>query len=99
MAGKTLHVVARMVARSGKEAALKETLTQLIEPTRAEPGCVRYELYQGEESPGEFLFVEEYKDEAAFDAHLASPHVRKALAGTASLLESEPDIRRYRRVS
>lgn len=46
-----------------------------------------------------FLFVQEYVDEAAFEAHLASEHVKRMLARVLPLLASPPDLRRYRLLS
>ena len=39
-----------------------------------EPGCLRFDVSQREEDPGQWLFYEVYKDSAAFEAHRASPH-------------------------
>ena len=39
-----------------------------------EPGCLRFDISQREEDPGQWLFYEVYKDSAAFEAHRASPH-------------------------
>jgi (4S)-4-hydroxy-5-phosphonooxypentane-2,3-dione isomerase len=39
-----------------------------------EPGCLRFDVSQREDDPGQWLFYELYKDAAAFDAHRASPH-------------------------
>ena len=39
-----------------------------------EPGCRRFDVHQERDDPTLFLLVEEYADEAAFDAHRTSPH-------------------------
>jgi quinol monooxygenase YgiN len=39
-----------------------------------EPGCVRFDVSQREDDPAHWLFYEVYKDNAAFEAHRASPH-------------------------
>ena len=98
MASETLHIVATLVAQSEKIDIVRKALSDLIEPTRKEPGCLRYELYQNQQDLHKFVFVEEYVDEAAFDAHLATPYVQKALAAADSLLESAPDIRRFKAI-
>lgn len=46
----------------------------LVQATRLEPGCLHYELCQDIKNPGHFVFVEEWEDEAALDAHVASAH-------------------------
>jgi quinol monooxygenase YgiN len=92
----SFHVIARALARSGEEDRVRKEFEALVAPTRAEPGCLRYELLVSRENPGEFLFVQEYEDESAFEAHLASKHISGMLKVVLPLLAKPPDIRRYR---
>lgn len=46
----------------------------LVTATRLEPGCLHYELCQDIKNPGHFVFIEEWQDESALDAHVASTH-------------------------
>jgi quinol monooxygenase YgiN len=94
---ETVHIVAHLVAREGEEARVLAELEKLIEPTRAEPGCLD-ELFVNQEKPGDFVFVEEYASRTAFQAHMDSKHVGAAIAQAVPLLGSPPDIRRYRRL-
>ena len=41
-----LHVVAHIEALPGHEAEVLAALQSFIEPTRAEAGCLRYDLFQ-----------------------------------------------------
>ena len=96
MAEETLYVVARAVARPEEISRVREEFEALVEPTRAEPGCLRYELLVNHEDPGEFLFLQEYRDDDAFEAHLGSDHIARMLPEVLPRLASPPDIRRYR---
>ncbi|AJE46941.1 putative quinol monooxygenase [Celeribacter indicus] len=40
-----------------------------IRQSRAEPGCLDFELWQDELTPTEFHVSEVFRDEAAFEAH------------------------------
>ena len=40
-----LSLVARIKAKPGKEAELRQVLTALVQPTRAEEGCLTYDLH------------------------------------------------------
>lgn len=71
----TLVVVADIVARHGREADLQRALAALVDPTRAEAGCVTYDLYRSTEEPGRFHFHEVWASRAAWDAHMASAHL------------------------
>ncbi|WP_245781102.1 putative quinol monooxygenase [Celeribacter neptunius] len=40
-----------------------------IRQSRAEPGCLQFELWQDELKPTEFHITEVFRDERAFEAH------------------------------
>ena len=91
----TVHVVARFVAKSGKEEALKAVLTALIAPTRREVDCYQYDLLNNESDPRDFCFVERWGSAKALDQHGETAHLKAAIAQVESLIEEPPDIRRY----
>ncbi len=62
---------------SEKLAEAQGYLRQLVEPTRAEPGCRTYEVHRSKDDPRSFLFYEQYDDEAAVDTHRASAHFER----------------------
>ena len=47
---------------------------ELIAATKREPLCIAYDLYRDEKDPGHFIFIEEWPDPTALDAHCASEH-------------------------
>jgi quinol monooxygenase YgiN len=59
MSGGT-RVIATFRARPGREAELFEVLEKLVEPTRRENGCRRYELWRNRADAAELTFVEEW---------------------------------------
>ena len=91
----TLHVVARFVARAGKEDALKTALTALVAPARRDIGCYQYDLLVESGDARQLCFVERWGDIRAFDRHLDTAGVKSALEQIDGLLDSPPDIRRY----
>ena len=95
MSRGTLRVIAILVAKPGKEDALRSVLMGLIAPTRKEPGCITYELLHNKENAREFTFVEEWQDDAALEAHFVTDHIRTALTQFPDLLAEELDLRRY----
>jgi quinol monooxygenase YgiN len=96
MTAETVRVVAHIRARADKEAELRIVLRSLLGPTRKEPGCCEYRLYQNKQDPQDLTFVEEWESDAALDAHMESPHLNAAVVAMAELVEEEPDVRRYR---
>lgn len=68
-----LQVIARAVAREGKEDELRALLQGMLAPTHREPGCLLYELYESHRE-GRFYFHEFWESQAALDDHVISPH-------------------------
>lgn len=87
-------VVARIVARVDAADAMAAVLGGLVAPTRAEPGCIEYAFYRDAERLTHFLSIERWRDIEAATAHMATPHVRAAIAA-AVLFAEPPEIRTY----
>jgi quinol monooxygenase YgiN len=85
-----VHIMARIVARPDAAEALKKILLALIEPSRNEPGCVAYTLFQRNDMPHELQTVERWRTQADADAHMLTAHVRSAIAAAAPLLAQPP---------
>lgn len=83
-----VRVIARAVARDGRAEELKALLRGLIAPTRAEAGCIYYELFESN-LPGPLYFNELWESQAHLDAHAASSHFTE-IFGKAKALFSEP---------
>jgi quinol monooxygenase YgiN len=92
---RTIHVIARLRARSGKEEALKSALTALVSPSRRELACYQYDLLQSTSDPRDFCFVQRWETPQALDRHAASEHVRRAGDQITDLVEAPPDIQRF----
>ena len=95
MKSESVRVVATITAQPDKADELKAVLLSLIAPTRAEDGCLSYQLFQNNADADDFVFVEEWASDAAIDAHMTTPHLQDALSRVQSLLAKAPDIRRY----
>jgi quinol monooxygenase YgiN len=83
-----VDVIARFVARKGKEDQLRALLQSMLAPTRAEPGCKMYELYESN-SNGRFYLSEAWESQAALDQHMTTPHFKR-LEQTVPELVKEP---------
>jgi quinol monooxygenase YgiN len=62
-----------------------------------EPGCRQFTVAVDREQPDRVVLFEVYDDEAAFDAHLETPHLEAFRAGIEPLVVSR-QIRRLTRV-
>lgn len=90
-------VIAHFTAKPSKQEELSTFLQGLVEPTRREPGCIRYELNQDLDDPSTFSFVEIFADRAGFDAHCRMPYIEK-LFEALKLLVAEQYIGLHRQV-
>jgi quinol monooxygenase YgiN len=86
-----VRVIARAVARKGKEDQLRNLLQGMLAPTQAEPGCRLYELYESGEW-GRFYFYELWENQAALEQHAASPHYKHLELIVRDLLEEPFEV-------
>src|SRR5687768_15573124 len=95
MPERSIRVIAHLTAPADRIDEVREALINLIEATRAEDGCIRYELTQNNNDPADFTFVEEWTDDESLDKHLESEHIRDLRSRADELFDAPPDIRRY----
>jgi len=94
----TLTVVAHVRAKPGKEDEVRQGLRALLAPTRGEEGCLNYDMHESIETPGQFVFYENWTSRAHLDTHLASAHIQAFFARIPELLAEPPRITFWRRV-
>ena len=70
-----LSLVAQIKAKPGKEDELRRVLTDLVQPTRAEEGCLTYDLHVANDDPGFFLFYETWRTVPSWERHMEAPHL------------------------
>ncbi|HOS94248.1 MAG TPA: putative quinol monooxygenase [Armatimonadota bacterium] len=87
-----VKLVAVLKAKPGQEAAVTQALRDLAVPSKAEPGCVMYVPCRSKADPAKLVVIEEWADQAAFDAHAASPHFQAFLAKVGNALAGEPEL-------
>jgi quinol monooxygenase YgiN len=70
-------LTAKWTAQVGAEETVYGAIRQLIEPSRAEPGCRFYQANRALDDPRVFLLYEIYDDEDAYKAHGESAHFKQ----------------------
>ncbi|MBT5570574.1 MAG: antibiotic biosynthesis monooxygenase [Alphaproteobacteria bacterium] len=70
-----LTIVAHIHANPGKEQLVRAELEKLVPVTRAEAGCVQYDLHQDNDNPTHFLFFENWESREVWQAHMNAPHL------------------------
>lgn len=84
-----LTLFARLKAKPGKEDGLCAALMKMVPASRAEAGCINYDLHVDKQDPCVFWVYENWKDEEALAAHTREPHYL-ALGAVKDDLLAEP---------
>lgn len=84
-----LHVVATIPAQPERAGDIRTALQQLATATRAEDGCLAYDLYESAAVPGTFVTVERWTGQDALDQHMATPHIAAAMAAADGALAGD----------
>jgi quinol monooxygenase YgiN len=71
----------RMTFRSEDREDVVQFLRELTRFSRREEGCASYIAHSVEGNPDTILIYEQYRDDAAVEAHRASPHFAKYAVG------------------
>jgi len=85
----TVTLSVRWVAKEGEEERVAAILLQLVGPTRAEAGCLQYDVFRDAGDPRVFVLWERYADTAALEAHTSAPYVQALVFGEALPLLEE----------
>jgi quinol monooxygenase YgiN len=67
-------IVATYRVKAGEEDAVQSALASMTPLSRNEPGCEFYRAHRSLEDSQVFFLYEAYRDEAAFQEHLASDY-------------------------
>jgi len=62
------------IAKDGCEEKMKELLSAMVTLSKAENGCILYDIFQYENNKNKFMAVETWADEAALDGHKTTEH-------------------------
>lgn len=79
MSDNLLTIVARIRAKPGMEGRMRQDLLGLLVPTRAESGCVTFDLLMDMNDSTVFVLYENWKDRAALEVHFQQPYVKQVL--------------------
>jgi quinol monooxygenase YgiN len=89
MADENVIIYATLTPKPGKEAELEKLLRGMCQPSRAEAGCVMYDLYRSS-NHGTFHFFEIWKTQRDIEAHREEPHFKSFRASLGELTEGPP---------
>ena len=89
----SVSLIAKIKAKDGCEGQLEEAFKDMIKQVRAaEPGCEAYVLHKSAKDPTQFIWFEKYADQAAFDAHRKTDHMKAMGGRIKDLLAGAPEL-------
>jgi quinol monooxygenase YgiN len=91
-------VVSHVDIGGGGKVDVAAMLTRLAEASRAEPGCLRFDVTQHTARANHFTVVEVWADQQALDRHAAAAHTKQYRDEVQPVSGSPLDERVYRRV-
>ena len=86
-----LTVIAKFQAKSGSEEQVRHALLGMTAPSRAEAGCLNYDIYQSNEDPAFLFTYENWTGKPALDEHMQTMHF-KNLGETLKPLLASPMV-------
>ena len=98
MANKRVTVVVRLKAKAGKEAEVRQELFNLLAPTRAEQGCLNFDMHEALNDPALFLFHENWTSEDHLKRHFETPHIKRWIKLAETLLAEPLDLIKWHKV-
>lgn len=90
----TTTIFANLEAKPEAASLVESTLRKMVPTSRAEAGCVRYQLFRSEDKANTFNLLETYADDDALAVHNGSAHFTELVASLADKLVGDIQIER-----
>jgi len=90
---KKMMIIAKVNVKPDKAKQFIEAAKEMIENSNKEPGCKFYQLYQDPYEAGKMVFVEEYVDSNAVNAHFEAEYFKAFGPKIGDLLNGAPEIK------
>lgn len=93
-----IKVVAKKFVNEGKVEEVIKLYEELVQETRKEEGCIKYELYQDETEPRILAVIEEWENKDALNKHMNSEHFTRIVPMIGELTEKKKDLNIYNKL-
>lgn len=99
MSAEKVFVMAEVKAKAEFAAEVRRECVALVEPSRAEKGCLSYDLHEAVEKPSLFIFFETWENMKDLQNHLESPHSLAFDENTEGMLAEPEQIIYLKKIS
>lgn len=90
MKDETLTAMGIVRAKPGHERELGLRMAGLVAPTRTEPGCLAYDLFQSIDEPEVWILIERWRSIADLEAHVGTDHMTAFRSRSHEVIAGEP---------
>ncbi|GAC1364838.1 MAG: putative quinol monooxygenase [Herpetosiphon sp.] len=80
-----LTIIAKLKAIPGAEDELYAACRKLIAPTRAEEGCMNYDMHRSIEDHNTIMFYENWTTKPLWEQHMKSAHIAEFSEATRNI--------------
>ena len=91
----TTTIFATVTANPEFTSEVEAALKAIVPLTRAETGCIRYELFRADNDLSTFHLLETYQDDAVLSSHHQSPHFAALVVRLENKLAADIEIKRF----
>ena len=95
--GEPVTLLVTLHARAECGSRLRDELAVLATTSRADAGCIRYDVLEEVDAPDRFVLCEEWVDETFLVDHNSLPHVARFVEVSPPLLSAPMRVQRLRR--
>ncbi len=82
-----LALIATTIAHPEHYDEVRAAMARLVEPSRAEPGCLEYVMHRSLTRPNALVFFERWKSKEHLEAHTRTTHFLECMEALAGLTE------------
>ena len=95
---EALTIIVTIHAKAGQESRVRDVLRGMLGPTRAETGCINYDLHESQDNPGVFAIYENWASAAHIDTHLKSAHFQALAKLIPEIFAGPPEITKWQKI-
>ena len=92
----SITFIATLIVKPGKEAEFERLQKELSEDShRTEPDLIAYDVIRHRDQPQTYVVYARFKDQAAFDLHMAAPSHDRLVPPILACLAQDMDLQFY----
>lgn len=99
MNDEEIVLIARLKVKADKVEDARQAALAIVEASRAEGGCLNYDIHQSIEDETVFFWHETWKNKAAIDEHFATPFFGEFFKTVEQVAAESPQINLTKKIT